>query len=241
MTRTGCEVPTLWTQWQTTGSLMIHNGVSWTCQMTMSRHCISEAHLGRHYSTEHFILWSLWWKLYVHQRFECADIVNGAFSLTGNEFTQGDDNIITLKSNAYDTNADIIMNHFVPVRSTDLDIEQTAISNATLYTQGNLQCYNNPSLCDCTNATKGYALTLQTNPKMLLLNFTLFNKGELFANDFILRAYALNLATGKMTNITSQTITMNPFSSDEYTINFDTSSLAGMYDFHGLCRFAQTR
>ncbi|MFQ6120527.1 MAG: hypothetical protein ACE5KE_11680, partial [Methanosarcinales archaeon] len=43
--------------------------------------------------------------------------------------------------------------------------------------------------------------------------------------------YAKNLNTGKIINVTKETLTMHTFSEDEWTVSWNTSELAGLYEF----------
>ncbi|MFQ6119772.1 MAG: hypothetical protein ACE5KE_07785, partial [Methanosarcinales archaeon] len=61
---------------------------------------------------------------------EVQNMQNGVyFELENNEMTKSYDNLFTLKATNFDVDADIILKHFVPVRSTDLEITNATYSN----------------------------------------------------------------------------------------------------------------
>ncbi|MBI2664459.1 VCBS repeat-containing protein [Candidatus Woesearchaeota archaeon] len=162
---------------------------------------------------------------------DVAAFRNGVFDLTGNEFTKTENNVIALRSDSFNPDADITLRHFVPVRSTDLELVTPAFSGMSLYRQGSLNCFEDETICDCANATKGECAYYVNQSDPVEINFTIRNTGELFAKEFVLSIYSEELKTGETSGIADETITMHPFSEDRYTVRFDTSQLAGMNAF----------
>ncbi|MBI2549170.1 VCBS repeat-containing protein, partial [Candidatus Woesearchaeota archaeon] len=148
-----------------------------------------------------------------------------------NEFTKSETNMIALKANNYDIDATITLDHFVPVRSTDLEFTNHSYSSMIPLSQGDLSCFENQELCDCTNQSRGICTYTLGQGEPVFLNVTLRNTGELFSKNFDLRVYARNLLTNKTTEFKRETITMHPFSSEEWMVSWDTKELAGFYDF----------
>ncbi|MBI4020454.1 MAG: VCBS repeat-containing protein, partial [Candidatus Aenigmarchaeota archaeon] len=160
--------------------------------------------------------------------------VNGlpvAGNVLRNEFTKSESNLITLKAASFNIDADITLDHFVPVRSTDLEVTNLNYSHMLAVSQGNLTCFANQSLCDCGNQTRGECTYTVDQGETVRLNFTMRNAGELFAEGFDFTVYARNVATGAVTEFKRETLTMHPFSSDMWSVSWDTSELAGLYEF----------
>ncbi len=148
-----------------------------------------------------------------------------------NEFTKSESNLITLKARDYDIDADVMLDHFVPVRSTDIDSMGLNYSGMFILSQGNAS-FDNQSLYDCSNQTLGECVYRVEKGDIVRLNFTLRNAGELFARDFNLTVFARNVDTEKITEFNRETITMHPFSTDTWNVSWNTSRLTGgMYEF----------
>ena len=143
---------------------------------------------------------------------------SGFHSLTGNEITKSDENVIALKARNYDVDANIKLIHFVPVKTTDLDIITITASNLSLM----------PDNLNCTNITEcNYFVT---QGEKVPVNFTIRNTGELFARTFNLTVYAKNVETGVITTLVEREMTMPPYSKEESGILWNTTEFAGRYD-----------
>jgi len=148
-----------------------------------------------------------------------------------NEFTKSERNLITLKARDYDIDANIQLDHFVPVRSTDIDSTDLNYSGMLILSQNNVT-YDDQLSYDCGNLTLGECTYKVEKGEIVRLNFTLRNAGELFARDFDLIVTARNADTGKITEFNRETITMHPFSTDVWNVSWNTSKLTGgMYEF----------
>ena len=156
---------------------------------------------------------------------------NGWMLLRDNEATKSDDNLFTIKAEQYDVDAEIMLEHFVPVRTTDLEIFDASHSSIRILEQGPTYCYDDQSLCNCSDESIECTYVIKKEDSVEF-NFSLRNTGELFAGDFILSAYARNLDTNEITEFARENLTMHPFSDDlEWRAVFDSEYLAGSYEF----------
>jgi len=149
--------------------------------------------------------------------------------LNNNEVTKSAENLFTIKAKNNDLDADLQLLHFVPVRTTDLELVDLDHTDLKVYGQDSIVCYFDETLCNCSNSTCTYVVKQGNKVEF---NFTIRNTGELFANDFILSGYVRNKDTYEIIEFASENLTMHPFSVDEdWTVIIDTSHLAGNYEF----------
>lgn len=153
----------------------------------------------------------------------------GFTPLGAQQFTKTDNNLLTIKSPSMNIDADILLKHFVPVRSTDLDIINASYTDLTPYSQGILQCAQLP--CDCGNVSRGVCRYNVDQGDLVALNVTLRNAGELFSRNFTFMLYAKNNVSGHITVLTKQVVNMHPFSTDKWQFTWNTTAFAGPHEF----------
>ncbi len=156
--------------------------------------------------------------------------VGGSFTALGaQQFTKSDNNLLTIKSPGMNIDADVLLRHFVPVRSTDLDIINASYTDLAPYSQGIFNCAQ--SACDCGNVSNGICRYNVDQGDLVALNVTLRNAGELFSRNFTFMLFAKNNVSGQLTVLTKQVINMHPFSTDKWQFTWNTSEFAGPHEF----------
>jgi len=152
-------------------------------------------------------------------------------AIDAQQFTKGEDNIITIKATDFDIDSDIMITHFVPVRSTDLDFSNFSYSITAPYSQGGVLCEENPGFCNCKDLLKGDCRYNVEQGMPVYFNFTIRNAGELFSRNFTLQWFARNNHSGESFTLAEQHITMHPFSDDEWEFIWNTTHFGGLYEF----------